>query len=309
MSAADVDLNLLRVLDALLSEGSVAGAAERLHLSAPAVSRSLGRLRRSLDDPLFVRAGRSLVPTPRAVELRADVRAALDAAVEALLPSPDVDPANLQRRFVISARDVLVARVGIALLPLIEAQAPGVDIAFMPDTNELDLLRNGDTDLDLGDSPGVTSDLESEALFEDRFVIVVRRGHTLAERPITLERYAAAHHLSVSQRARGRGPVDDALATRGLARDRITTVPSAVAAVHMVAVTDLVALVPTSVVQAFDNLDVVAIDLPLAAPPVTISQTWHKRHTADPAHQWLRRLIRSATTTPRPLRFGVRPPE
>lgn len=294
MSANDVDLNLLRVLDALLEEGSVAGAAQQLHLSPPAVSRSLGRLRRALDDPLLVRSGRGLVPTPRALAMRSEVQRALAAATSVLTPAPDeFDPIRLKRRFTISADDGLVASLGLLLVDRIHDQAPSVGLDFLPDTNEVELLRSGRIDLDLGAPDGFGAEIESEELAAITFAAALRHGHPLAEANLTARRYAHAHHVVVSSKGRAWGPVDVALAEQGLRRDRVTVVPSFAAAAHMVAGSDAIGLIPTAIVLGLGRrLGLQATPLPVSTGSVSMCQSWHPRFSRDPGHRWLRSVVR-----------------
>lgn len=292
---AHVDLNLLRVLDALLAEGSVAKAAVRLHLSAPAVSRSLGRLRRALGDPLFVRSGRGLVPTPRALELHPEVQRALDLATTVLAPAPEgFDPAGLRRVFSISAGDAIVAALGTKLIDAVRDQAPHASITFWPDTNETTMLRNNQVDLDLGAADGLGPEIESEVLFKDRFVLGMREGHPMLASPTSLKTFAAASHIAISSKGRRLGPVDVALQAHGLTRDRITVVASFVVAAHLAASSDAVVVIPSAVIRAFTPLlPLTSIDLPLATPELPVCQSWHQRNSKDPAHQWLRATVRS----------------
>ena len=295
MTAADVDLNLLRVLDALLEEGSVAKAAVRLHLSAPAVSRALGRLRRSVDDPLFVRSGRGLVPTPRALEMQADVRTALEQATNVLTPAPtSFDSSQLVRDFRISAGDALVAVTVQPLVDRVRQEAPGVDITFLPDTNEAELLRAGGVDLDLGAPHGLGNEIEHELLFTDPIVLALRSDHPLTGQRITARRYANADHVVVSSRGNRFGAVDRELAKLGLERSSITVVPSFVVAAHLIASSDAVAVTANAGVRAFQRqLPIAARKLPFALRPLPIAQSWHRRNTNDPAHRWLRQTVRS----------------
>lgn len=307
MTTADVDLNLLRVFDAILTEGSVVRAAAQLHLSPPAVSRSLGRLRKALDDPLFIRSGRDLVPTARAVELRSDVRGALEGALSVLKPAAEIQPQNWTRRFIVTAGDVLVVAAGTKLVEQVQADAPGVDIDFLPDAQESELLCLGRSDLDLGVAPTGQVEIESEPLFVDEYVVVVRAGHRLTKQALTPKRYAEGQHLSVSRKGRANGPVDDALAKLGLGRTRVSTVPSFLVAAHMLAGSNLVGLMPRSAAETIapalglQALPFSSMRIELDLPQVTISQSWHIRNSNDPASLWLRDHVRTCVTV-RPLR-------
>ncbi len=299
MSAGDIDLNLLRTLHALLETGSVTAAAERLHLSPPAVSRALGRLRRTLDDPLFVRSGRDLVPTPLAESLVDDVAAALDAAVAALSPRRALDLAALDRRFKIAADDAVIAGIGLPLVERVERLAPAVTIDFLPEPGDLTrALSSGALDLAIGPDQGRTGDLRHAALSTSRFVAAMRADHPLTRHAeLTPEVFATAHHVTVSPRAIRRGPVDDALDVLGLRRDRVTTVTSFLVAAHLVATTDLVGTLPGPLVSTIGSrLGIVARQLPVYAPDVELHSWWHTRVDGDAAHRWLRDQVLAVTT-------------
>ena len=196
------DLNLLTMLDVLLTEGSVAGAARRLQLSPSAMSRTLARLRAATGDPLLVRAGRVLVPTPRAQELRARVGPLVQEGESLLRPGTAPDLRQLQRQFTVRTRDGFVETVGPALLARIAAEAPGVRLRFIgKHDKDSALLRSGAVDLDTGVVDGTTGpEVRTQALFSDRFVGVVAPGHALAMRPATAEGYAACRHVQVARR-------------------------------------------------------------------------------------------------------------
>jgi len=296
VATLDIDLNLLRVLDALLDTGSVAGAAKRLHLSPPAVSRSLGRLRRTLGDPLFVRAGRELVPTELALSLRAPTQRALSAALDVLRPVTPSDPIRFDRRFVIRADDAIVAVLALPLMERVRARAPGVDVDFLrDDPDAITQFRAGDLDLRIGVHAENHHDTTSEVLLTDRFVAAVRDDHPLLDRRLTAKRFAEAHHVTVSPRGKRSGPIDEALAALGLAREHVTTVTSFVVAAHLVAVTDLVGSLPRTVVTAMSRaLPIRAVEIPLPLPTFDVCLTWHHRSNGDPAHEWLRQQVTEA---------------
>ena len=297
VSADDIDLNLLRTLHALLETGSVTAAAERLHLSPPAVSRSLGRLRRTLDDPLFVRSGRDLVPTPLAESLVDDVAAALQSAIVALTPRREVDVTSLERRFTVAADDAIIAAIGLPLLQRVEECAPGVTIDFLTEPAELTrTLASGGLDIAVGPKQGQPLELKREHLLTSSFVAAMRHDHDLATSELTPATFAAAHHLTVSPHAIRTGPVDEALDNLGLRRERVTTVTSFVVAAHIVATTDLVGTLPGPLVATLgEPLGLVAVPLPVPTPAVELYAWWHERVDHEPAHRWLREQIAAVT--------------
>ena len=298
-----IDANLAIALDALLAEHSVTRAAARLHTSPAAMSRTLARLRRILQDPLLVRAGQTMVPTPRALALREEA-AAVVARLGALLgPGASVDPAGLHCTFTLQAADLVGAALDPGLLRLAQQEAPGV--SFRVRAEELEAgpaLRDGRIDLEVGSIDHVDPETRVEELVSLRMVAAVRSGHPLTEGPLTAARLAAAAHVAVSRRGRFTGPVDTALAEQDLQRRVNVVLPSHLAAMTLAARSDVVCLVPAALPGAAPSPlthDAVALglhllDIPLALPPLTIGMAWHPRHTADGAHRWLRDSVRRA---------------
>jgi DNA-binding transcriptional LysR family regulator len=298
----DPDLNLLIALDALLADASVAGAARKLGLSASAMSRTLTRLREATGDPLLVRAGRRMVLTPGAEALRERTRVAVHEARALLRPNglaPDI--ARLQRSFNIRANGGFVEGFGAALIAATSAEAPLVRLRFAPKIEKTPaFLRDGSADLEIGVVSNMGPEVRVQALFRDRYVAVVRRGHPLASGAMTAARYAAAGHVVASRRGRATGPVDTALAALGLERQVVAVVPGFPGALAIARASDLVALLPASYLSAAPN-DCVVFELPVTVAPLTISQMWHPRAEADPAHRWLRQLVLSVCRARIPL--------
>jgi DNA-binding transcriptional LysR family regulator len=288
------DLNLLLTLDAVLAEGSVARAAQRLRLSPSAMSRALARLRETTGDPLLVRAGRGLVPTPRAVELRARVSQLVQEAEAVLRPAEKIDLKQLARTFTLRVREGFVENFGADLVARVGAQAPGVRLCFVQKTNkDSSSLRDGSVDLEAGVVGQTTGpEVRTQALFRDRFIGVVRLGHALSEGAVTPARYALGAHISVSQRGHEQGPIDDTLKALGLERDIVTIVAGFSSALALARGSDLIASVPE---RQTANLrtDMYGFALPFAAPELTVSLLWHPRMEADPGHRWLRSLVRA----------------
>lgn len=286
------DLNLLVTLDVLLTEGSVVRAARRLQLSASAMSRALARLREATGDPLLVRAGRGLVPTPRALALRDRVRQVVDDAEAVLRPALKLDLASLSRTFSIRSTEGFVETFGPALLARIETEAPGVRLWFVPKLDkDSTALRDGVVDLETGvTSKSMGPEIRTQGLFRDRFVGIVRKGHALARGKVTPERYAEGAHILISRRGLEMAPVDHALEKLGLSRRCVVTVGGFSPAIVLAGESDMIATVPERHTQSlWRGLHCFA--LPVEVPQFTISLFWHPRLDADPAHQWLRSLV------------------
>jgi DNA-binding transcriptional LysR family regulator len=299
------DLNLLIALDVLLAEGSVAGAARRLGLSASAMSRTLSRLRATTGDPLLVRAGRHMVLTPHAEDIRARTQSAAFEARAVLSPSASVlNLSTLERTFTLRSNDGFVVAFGASLIAAAAAVAPLVCLRFAPKPEKsARQLREGQVDLEIGvlGENAMGPEIRLQALFRDRFVAVVRKGHPLEQvTMMTAAQYASFGHVVVSRRERFSGPVDQALAELGLERKIAAVVPGFSAALAVAQASDLVALVPASFLifqsVTYDKQAMAALyafELPVKTREITISQMWHPRSEADPAHRWLRQLLLS----------------
>lgn len=294
------DLNLLVALDVLLAEGSVAGAARRLRLSPSAMSRTLARLRETTGDPLLVRAGRGLVPTPRAIELRERVGQLVQDGKAVLRPTEKLDLKQLVRTFTLRTSDGFVENFGPDLIARVGKDAPGVRLCFVqkPDKDSTP-LRDGIVDLETGVVGNTAApELRVQALFRDRFIGVVRKGHPLSRGKITPARYAAGRHVYVARQGRDRGPIDEALGLLGLERGIVTIVGGFPAALALARASDLIASVPE---RHTGNLraGMHSFPLPVPAPQITVSLLWHPRLHADPAHRWLRGVVLDACATAR----------
>jgi DNA-binding transcriptional LysR family regulator len=296
---ASPDLNQLVTLDVLLAEGNVTRAAQRLQLSPSAMSRALARLRETTGDPLLVRAGRVLVPTPRALELRERVRQLVIDAEAVLRPADRCRPETLERSFTLRSSDGFVENFGPALMQRIGREAPGVRLRFMPKPDrESKALREAAVDLEtgvVGETLG--PEVRAQALFRDRFVGVVRAGHPLARGKITAARFASGRHVLVSRRGLDRGPIDDALASLGLQRQIATIVGGFSSALALARATDLIASVPERH-SGHLRAGMFSFALPFALPEITVSMLWHPRFQADAAHRWLRGCVHDVCTAP-----------
>lgn len=304
MTMAIPDFNLLITLDAVLTEGSVARAAKRLRLSPSAMSRALARLRETTGDPLLVRAGRGLVATPRALELRERVNQLVQDAEAVLRPAAQPDLTLLVRTFTLRTREGFVENFGAELIARVKQEAPGVRLCFVQKLDKDSAqLRNGAVDLETGIvSTGMGPEVRVQALFRDRLIGVVREGHPLIKRngigKITPALYASGRHIAVSLRGLAKGPIDDALTAFGLERDIATIVGGFSTALALARGSDLIASVPE---RHTGNLraGMHSFALPVATPEFTVSLLWHPRMQADPAHRWLRGLVIDTCTANR----------
>jgi DNA-binding transcriptional LysR family regulator len=286
------DFNLLITLDAVLAEGSVAKAAKRLGLSPSAMSRALARLRETMGDPLLVRAGRCLVPTPRALALREQVSQLVQEVEAVLRPANQLDLQQLVRTFTLRSSDGFVENFGPALIARISAEAPSVRLCFVQKLNKDSAsLRDGSVDLETGVISETTGpEVRTRALFRDHFIGVVRMGHALSQVEITPAQFAASPHVLVSRRGQDRGLIDEALQPLGLIRTITTIVSDFSAALALARSTNLIATVPKHHTLAL-SAGMYRFALPFPAPEITISMLWHPRMEADPAHRWLRGVV------------------
>jgi DNA-binding transcriptional LysR family regulator len=295
ITVVQVDLNLLIALDALLEENSVQAAADRLHLSAPAMSRTLGRIRKSTGDDILVRTGRTMTPTPWALAIRDEVRKLVQRAGKVLAPARTLDPATLRRTFTIQGHDALLGRLYPALSTTAAVEAPGLSLRLLsePTVDTPDLAR-GHVDLDVGSTVPSASEISHEVVAHDELVAVFRAGHPLADH-FTIERFAAADHVIVSRRGRMRDGIDAALAERGLRRRVVAALPTSAIALHAAAHSDTVTVVARDAcARARAELGLRARSPDLDLPPVPVVLSWHSRYDTDPAHIWLRGHCRSA---------------
>jgi DNA-binding transcriptional LysR family regulator len=287
------DLNLLVTMNAVLAEGSVARAARQLQLSPSAMSRQLARLRETTGDPLLVRAGRGLVPTPLALELRERVSQLVQDAAAVLRPAKTPDLARLVRAFTIRTSEGFVENFGAPLIARVSGEAPGVRLRFVAKlTDDSAALRDGTVDLETGlVARAVSPELLGQSLFHDRLVGVVRRGHPLSKGRMTSGRYASGKHVAVARGGTDKGRIDSALEALGHQREIVTSVSGFSTAIALARTSDLIATVPARHTGNLRN-GMHTFPLPFAIPQLTVSMLWHPRVQADPAHRWLRTCVR-----------------
>lgn len=296
MNLRDLDLNLLRTLDALLEEQQVSRAALRLGVSQPAVSHALGRLRRHFGDPLLVRRGQEMVLTPRASELAGPLRQIL-ASIRQLTGPARFDPSRAQGRLRIATTDYGLAIVMPQVLAGLARQAPGLSIAYSAISGEMfEQLESGFLDLCLTGQASCR-DLQVEVLFNERFVLATRAGHPLVGQPVTVEAFVAWPHVLVDVVHSRLHGIDERLAAMNLKRHVAMRMPSFLAAAYFARDSDLVVPIPERIAL----LQAGPLGLAIHAPPPALDlgafayvQAWHARRSEDPLHQWLRQLVRQA---------------
>jgi len=285
-----LDLNLLKALDALLDEGSVTRAAQRLSLTQPAVSGMLTRLRDYFGDPLFVRTSHGMVPTLRASELSMPVKQILtDIAI--LLKPMQFDPMTAELTYTLVATDYALKAVVVPLIAALKQHAPRIRIAVRSVDSErmYQQLSRGEVDLALVTPQTTPDDLHGRALYQEEYVCVARCHHPLAAASeMTLEQFCEQEHILVSTEGRFMGVTDEALAELSLTRRVGVSVNSFLVIPDILRSTDMIAVVPSRMVPV--DSDLAIIPLPLNVPGFTKSMAWHERTHRDPAHQWIRAL-------------------
>lgn len=300
-----IDLNLLVLFHVVHEERNVARAALRLNLTPSAVSHGLGRLRRMLNDPLFLRTPKGVVPSAKADELAGPVAEIIARAGAVVASAEPFDPARARRRFTIGAPDAISSVLLSHLLKALDRHGPGIDIGLVqllpqhrgrPTSavwhSTLDELEARGLDLAILPIGEVPPRFVAHKLFEEDFVVTMRKGHAFARRP-TLKRYCSMSHLLVSLSGDAYGVVDDALAQQGLSRRVALTVPSFMMALSMLADTDLLGTLPRHLVQhRAKQFGLTTVDLPVLRrrDPVCVVAT--KAATMDAGIAWLFELLK-----------------
>jgi DNA-binding transcriptional LysR family regulator len=304
MSFLTLDLNLLRVFDAVMTEQNLTRAAGHLAMTQPAVSNALKRLRDALGDELLIRTAFGVKPTPRAEALWPAVRHAL-AELEAAVIPESFDVAKAQATFRMAMSDATAALCLPRLIHRIEREAPGLNVRMVPLTTRepRPLLMRGDIDLAVGFFPGVVAQLAGgqgsgapirhEQLYSGHYVSVMRKGHPLAQVELTLDNYCAAQHLLVSFSGRAHGLADEALANLGRERRILLTVNQFHTAGLIVATSDLITVLPRHLVSSTGMTDqLIFKELPFPMPEVHVDMLWHERDSRSHAHRWLRNQLK-----------------
>lgn len=301
MNIYNFDIRLLRVFDALAAEGNVSRAAARLHLTQSATSQALGKLRRALGDPLFVRVGQAMQPTAKASAMVPQVRLALEILSDALDAATIFSPAESRRSFRIAATDYSLLMLLPELTRRLSRFAPGIQLitsAVSPDRG-LDYIRDGRIDLLIAYFvvTKVPKNFRTRLLLRDSYSVLVRKDHPKLKSRLTLTQFASANHVVVAPRDSWQpGPLDTALAHLGVKRITRLMVPYYLIVPYIVAETDLIATVPTTLAKQFPpRLPIRTFPLPLDVPGFRLDMVWDERNHRDAAHKWLRDEIGKLT--------------
>ena len=293
VNVQEVDLNLLRVFDAVLRDRGVTAAARRLDLTQPAVSNALARLRALFDDALFVRTSAGMDATPFARELAGPVRQALALLESALAHGPGFDPATSTRAFRFYMSDLgqieflppLVERA-LKLAPLVRLEAVALEVEDIAEA-----LGAGTLDLAVGFLPGLGPPVRRQPLFRDPYVCLMRAGHPLAQEKLTRKAFLAASHALVSYRG-GHRVIEEAFERAGLARRIALRVPHFTVVPMVLERSDLILTLPARVARVFERREgLKSLPIPLPIPPAEVAAHWHERFEADPGGRWLREQV------------------
>lgn len=297
MSSRNLDLRLLRVFDALFSEGNATRAGLRLHLTQSAVSQALAKLREEAHDPLFVRVGPTMRPTAKALAMSQPIREALTQVERAFEVAAVFDPAHSVKSFRIATTDHTLMLLLPRLAKRIGEIAPGIALDAVATGHEESFaqMREGGIDLLIANFvvTRIPENFHALQLFKENFIVIAREGHPRLSTQMTLADYAGEEHIVVAPRGHWLpGPIDRVLSREGLKRRIRIKVPHYSVVPHVVGDTDLVATVPASVGLPPGALrSVRTFPAPSALPRFKIEMVWNERHHCDPGHRWIRSLI------------------
>ena len=284
-------LNLLKTLDALLDERSVTRAAARLALTQPAVSGMLNRLRDYFEDPLFIRAPHGIVPTTRAEAMAAPVKRIL-ADIDELLQPIAFDPLTATFTFTLAATDYALRAVVVPFIAALKVQAPGIRVRVVPVESDrlVSQFEQGSVDVALITPHTTPDELHSRALYDERYVCLMRADHPDAGPPMTLDRFCALEHVLVSYEGEGfRGVTDGALEKTGRTRHVGLSVSNFLVLPDVLALSDMIAVVPSRIAEKQAGMFV--CETPVPVPGFTKSMACHGRTHRNPAQAWLRGLL------------------
>ncbi|WP_395343639.1 LysR family transcriptional regulator [Ningiella sp. W23] len=288
------ELNLLIVFDAIMTEGSISRAADRLAMTQPAVSNAVSRMRVAWKDDLFVKDGRNIKPTLRAENMWAQIKAPISELSSAIKPV-SFEPATVQRTFRIALADIVAQMLLVPLRKRIENEAPNINLHCVPYTivNTVEVLESANVDLVLGATAMMPGNIRTEYLFTPKYVCAMRVGHVLAKKTLSLEEFGGAEHLLVSLSGDTVGFTDEVLAQKGLSRRIAATVNQFSLVPSMLENSDLIAVAPLGALSAsIAEGKLSGTRPPIELPPTAANMYWHKRQDKDPGVIWLRENVK-----------------
>ena len=286
---ANLDLNLMVVFDVIKQEQSITVAAERLAMTQPSVSNAVSRMRYAWGDPLFVKQGRGIRPTPYAEKLWKDIAQPLDKIKHAA-QQKTFDPRTINRTFRIASTDWMADLFWLPLREIIEREAPNVNIHAVPYAiNGESLLLNADVDLVLDYFEGRSNQIQSRLLFNNHFVCAMRSDHPLSKGEVSLAQFISSEHLLLSLSGEATGLVDNLLLHQGLERRIAMTVNHSYLIPKLLLNSNMITTIPLPlIIDSVDRGDVVIKKTPFDLAPGPISMSWHARHHRDQEISWLK---------------------
>ncbi len=294
MTLQNLDLNLLKVFDAIYRLRNLTDVARHVHVTQPAVSHALRRLRTTLGDPLFVRTVNGLEPTPRSEQMIDPIRQALRLIEDTVSSTVSFEPAHCAREFRLLLSDLGELVFLPRLLSHLRVHTPNATalVVQASRTHYEALLRDRAADIAVGHLPNLPATLKHRPLFRDDYVVLRAKTSVPSQRRLTLAQYAQAAHMEVDPPGSLHRPVETALESVGVQRRVVLRVPHYFAVPSILLQTDLLVTVPRSVARNLRNAeDLQIIDAPLAIAPLEVTMYWHARQDTDPAHRWLRQTM------------------
>ncbi len=295
MDIQKIDLNLLRIFDALMRTKNVTMAGDIVGLSQPAVSFALNKLRKLTGDALFVRTPKGMEPTPRATWMADPIRHVLEVVERDIFQREAFDPASSERTFTLSLTDIGELVFLPPLLKRLKRDAPGIVLVSqsMPPAKLADAMAAGEVDLAVGYYPDITkANFYQQHLFAHSFASVVRKDHPHIGPKPTRKQFLDASHLVVKAEGRSQELFERFLVQEGIVRRVGLSVPHFLSILHLLPESDMIATVPFSCARAFEKMGTLRmVELPLAVPTFDLKQHWHARYHRDPANQWLRKIV------------------
>ncbi|MFT4654345.1 MAG: DNA-binding transcriptional LysR family regulator [Patiriisocius sp.] len=296
MNLHRIDLNLFAVFDAIYTAGSLTKAADVLCITQPAVSNSLARLREMLNDPLFVRTGHSMTPTPVAQNIIVPAREALGLLRKSVQQSHIFEPETSTKVFNFASRDLLEVSIMPRLLPQLQQIAPNITITNyeIPRQQIVSSMASGNLDFYADASTFSDLHLKKQVIATDRFVVLARKNHPILQNTMSMDDFLKLGHINISQRKSGPGPIDIALDKLGKKRQIVMRGQHFLTAPSAISKSDLIACIPYHLAKHYD---LAMYELPFELPPIEYFLYWHLSADNDAAHQWMREQISEVVKT------------